>query len=133
MRVRNEVERVIDELGIHALELSDTDAISVFGSVAKQHAIEGDGPLWERLRVPGHQDADGWKSAASFFEGQVVLFSDADAKKFGYRLAANDVTKVLEECFGFVFYLTDDTFSTLVCFNDHDMLIVSRLLDGDRT
>lgn len=130
MHIRDEVRRAVSDVGIDADELAADEAVAILSALGVRHATPGNRALWERLKVPGERDADGWMKAASFFEGELILLSDADPKPFGFRLAAADVGPLLEECFGFVFYLTDSSFSKLVCFNDHDVLIVSQLLSS---
>lgn len=127
MLIRDEFVRAVRQLSVVAVALSDDELQGTFSELEALHALPGDAPLWERMTTQGQQGADMWREASSFFSDEVVLLSDADSHCFGFRLAADDVTRVLAECFGFVFYLTDPSCSTLVSFNDHDVLIVSRV------
>lgn len=125
--VRDEFVRAVRQLSVVAVALSDDELQGTFSELEALHALPGDAPLWERMTTQGQQGADKWREASGFFSDEVVLLSDADSHRFGFRLAADDVTRVLAECFGFVFYLTDPLCSTLVSFNDHDVLIISRI------
>ena len=83
-------------------------------------------PLWERLTddVSRH-DPDGWKTIGDYpYQNKVTMFFDYENESTMYSLNnVKDVTRLLSECPGFVFYVTNDELSFLLCHNDHDYLI----------
>ena len=83
-------------------------------------------PLWERLNEQvGVFDPDGWKTVEKYpFNDNLLMFFDLDNEKTMYLFSSiGDVVKILSECPGFVFYLTDCECTFLLCHNDHDYLI----------
>lgn len=82
--------------------------------------------LWERLEGEASRyDPDGWKAIGQFpCDDMVTIFFDREDEVVMYRVkSCLDLVKLLSECPGFVFYLTDDKCSFLLCHNDHDYLI----------
>lgn len=82
--------------------------------------------LWERLDyVESLHDPRGWSMVADFVGERPCLLGfepDLERSAFEFRRGA-DLTAVLGECSGFVFYVCDEELSYLLCFNDHDYLI----------
>ena len=81
--------------------------------------------LWERLRGGASmQNPEGWTVPARFVGESPCLLSfepRLDGSVLELRRGA-DLTDLLGECSGFVFYVCDEEISYLFCFNDHDYL-----------
>jgi len=85
--------------------------------------------LWERLRsgrAASTQDPDGWRRIDEFTKGTpfVVFFERPNDGMLAF-VAGVRLVPLLEEAPGFVFYVTDAAAEYLVCFNDHNFLIVA--------
>ncbi len=123
--VRSEIAALLNN---GAVELQRSEAVAHLGLLAAKFGVAGARPLWERLRdsVSLH-DADGWRLVSEYVRGAAVLViegSDGDA--LGYRFKeSRELTRVLEESSGYVFYVTDAEATYLLCFNDHDYLIAA--------
>ena len=70
------------------------------------------------------QDDNGWRSIEEFIkDNECILFFNEIDKKIAIKFKSGyDLVKLLEETWGFVFYVTDNMSRYLICFNDHDCL-----------
>ncbi|NUQ73224.1 MAG: hypothetical protein HUU21_06695 [Polyangiaceae bacterium] len=79
------------------------------------------------------QHPEAWTWIHEFVgNGPVLLFYDSslDSKAHPDRSmflvpSGRALVELLEECYGFVFYVTNDNTDFVLCFNDHDYLIGS--------
>lgn len=124
MTLDDEIRAGISTAKIEAAPLSDSESRATLSALTTSYAAAGRGPLWERLRdAESLQSRDGWKHAGFLDEPARLLVFQGN-RVFGYRLRrATDLPKLLEECYGFEFYVTDDEVTYVVVFNHHDMLI----------
>lgn len=88
----------------------------------------GKSPLWERLiSSTSVHDMNGWQYIASFVNKQPILVF-FDETQDSTAVLVNDggnLTNILAECTGFIFYITNQNCDYVICFNDHDVLIGS--------
>ena len=80
--------------------------------------------LWERLlNTESYVDADGWKIMGTLIGNKkCILFLDEE--RFCLKISNGILLqKILEETYNFVFYITDQRLSYLLCHNDHDFVI----------
>ena len=52
----------------------------------------------------------------------ILLFNEADDKNAFWIANGEELQKILEDSFGFEFYIIDCEQSYLICFNHHDIL-----------
>ena len=108
-------------------QLTPVESDYVRNCVEKKYApLKGLTPLWECLEGEASKyDPEGWKAIGEFpFKNKVTIFFDKENEPTMYSANnCNDVVELLSECPGFVFYITDDNYSFLLCHNDHDYLI----------
>lgn len=124
------MELAFDELNCKGILLTDIEVAQVRESIEKLYAVKKGSflPLWERLiQEQSIHDPNGWKVIENYHcDGEVIMFFDQPCERTMFRFnSIEDVVMVLNESPGFVFYLTDDNFSFLICQNDHDYLIGS--------
>lgn len=85
-------------------------------------------PLWQRLvRDASRYDPEGWRRIGDYpYESKVTVFLDEGDENTMYSLdSCKEVVNLISECPGFVFYVTNENCSFLLCHNDHDYLIGS--------
>jgi hypothetical protein len=125
--IKDAVIDASNAVGCSIVQLSREESERVRACVEEKYATGFGGlPLWERLSSDcSRYDPDGWRMIADFSLGnRVTFFFDRESESVMYSVAScGDVVKILSECPGFVFYLTDEDFDFLLCFNDHDYLI----------
>jgi hypothetical protein len=69
-------------------------------------------------------DADEIMSVCSNFGYEAYLLTSQECDRSVVFLKNGlNLSAILGECTGFIFYLTDLNFTYLICFNDHDILI----------
>jgi hypothetical protein len=125
--VAGEVLKVIEALGIRARPLTPEEGKELWGLVAVIYAGGNTRRfMWERLLdATGVQFPEGWRRLADFLgtAPALLLFDPHDEKTYFEFDSGVDIPRVIEECFGFEFYVTDRQTSFLLCFNHHDFLI----------
>ena len=85
-------------------------------------------PLWEYIENDVYvNDPEAWLWMKEFLgdEPAFFFFNPEDDKEIFRFQHAKAVVDVLEDCFGFEFYISDENLSYLLCFNHHDMLIAA--------
>jgi hypothetical protein len=113
--------------GCQVRQLNRDESMAIWKCVEDSFtAYHGQSPLWERLEDDlSKYDPDGWRAIGEFpYDGRITLFFDKNNETTMYSINnCSDVVKLLSECPGFVFYITDANCSFLLCHNDHDYLI----------
>ena len=82
--------------------------------------------LWEKIiDCVSIQDQNAWMLIEEFlFNSSFIMFFDKGVDETMIELnPSTQLTKILEDCPGFVFYITNIDYTYLLCFNDHDFLI----------
>lgn len=82
--------------------------------------------LWEELgTLTGIRDPEGWSFVDHLCgSGPVFLLVEENGVS-GYEFDSGlAVKEVLANLFGFEFYLTDESLTYIIAFNDHDVLII---------
>jgi len=86
-------------------------------------------PLWDVILDEfsiKHEDSWSWVKDFKPNNTVILFFEPLDEKVAFSFPNKQSLVDTLEECFGFVFYLTDQNFSYLICHNDHDYLITTK-------
>ncbi len=121
------IEEASQSSGCNVTPLDDSESRSIRDCVESKYASSsGSLPLWERLvGEESKYDPDGWKVIGEFpCRSMVTIFFDKENEGTMYRVnSCNDVVKIISECPGFVFYVTDAECDFVLCHNDHDYLI----------
>jgi hypothetical protein len=130
MYIFNEVLDVIKELSINNFkQLSEDDSASIIDLILHKYTNQKkyQFPLWEyfnsRISV---RDEDAWNWIQDFKNNgpYILLFEYCDEKRAFEFDEIEDIVRVLNDSFGFVFYITSKNSEYILCYNDHDFLIV---------
>lgn len=123
----SEVIEICSELDFKYELLHPQDALRVRSLIITAFNLDGkQRSLWEGMKSTySVHDSDAWKKVQSFFNSEPIYFF-FDESSDGIILSlqnSDNITTILGESTGFVFYITDLSCTSLVCFNDHDVLL----------
>ncbi|MGL5939366.1 MAG: hypothetical protein ACRC2S_03105 [Waterburya sp.] len=114
-------------LSYNANILNSKDSQNVISIVKNNFCLEKKNyPIWESIiDSKGIQDPNGWQWISEFVNNKPILifFEQSDDQSIVRIENGFYISKILGECFGFVFYITDINHNYLICFNDHNILI----------
>jgi hypothetical protein len=131
--VSAEVQEAIRLTGAKARISSLRDSRSFRDAAAQKYAAAPPGSrLWERLDGRSKRSPNGWRMVGAFLgDESCILFFDPGEEATAFEFdEGKQLTPVLENCFGFEFYVTDSSLSYVLCFNHHDVLLgVGRAAD----
>jgi len=106
--------------------LEEKEAEVIRSQVMKRYTIPTDRPIWESLSDHASiQNVNGWRLIDDYLSGaSFVIFFDAKRDRLMVEVSSGaSLTRILEECIEFEFYITDPETTYLICFNHHDFLI----------
>lgn len=125
--IRNAILDASNATHCAVVQLNDEESVRIRNCVEEKYAAGiGQLPLWERLKSDfSKYDPEGWRVISDFpFDNRVTMFFDRESEANMYSISScKEAVKILSECPGFVFYITDEGCSFLLCHNDHDYLI----------
>lgn len=125
--INDAIEEACSVTGILAEKISVEKSSEIRKCVEDRYTgNRRDTPLWERLEEDNSiYDPNGWKTIGEFpYNDKIMIFFDIENESAMYSvISCSDLVKLLSECPGFVFYLTDAKCSFVLCHNDHDYLI----------
>jgi hypothetical protein len=119
------IQTAIDEHSLTVRELAPEATEKLLLDI-RQKFVEPDfeRPMWETLRSrASKRRAAGWQDIGLFVgeNSCVILIED---ERNAYECTSGKVlTKLLEECPGFEFYVTNDKGDYLLCHNHHNYLL----------
>lgn len=123
----DEIIAACQRLGCNCKLLTSTEAAAIHTGIERRFTRQANGaPLWERLHSDSSiYDKNGWKLIQNFTSGEplLIFFEWNEDQSFIMLEAGANLTAILADCVGFVFYVANATFDYLFCFNDHDFLI----------
>ena len=105
---------------------SEREAEEVLLEIESKFAKSGELPLWERVAdAQSIYDEYAWKRLGKIIgEQPIIIFFDSRRDSGVLKIDnGSKISKILSNCTGFVFYITNVQISFLICFNDHDVLI----------
>jgi hypothetical protein len=125
--IDQEIARAVGSPGIRGAALPHEDALRVLERLRERFARPRSFPLWERAPATfSRQDAKAWSWIGEYFAGSSILLLEEEASARGFQFERGvDLQRVLEETFGFEFYVTDASCDAFLCFNHHDVLIAA--------
>lgn len=129
-----EVQAEAQRLGIVVEQVSAPDMLRVRGSVYARYSSGNptfSKPLSELLEgCESIHDPEGWRLLGDLLgQREAILFFDQHIDPVGIRISDGySLQKVIGECTGFVFYVTDQESTFLISFTDHDMVLASGAL-----
>ena len=114
------------KLGIQLQRLSSDETEKVLLQLRQKYAdTESDLPLWESIgEHVSRKRANGWSDIGDYVGASPCLLVTEKDGQDVYRVpSGSDLTRLLSECPGFEFYVTNDNYNYLLCHNHHDYLI----------
>lgn len=124
----DEVISVCSNFGYEAYLLTSQECERVVSAVKNKfcYPYKNCDPIWECITVDneGVHDSQAWSWLSEFVgNNSVLIFFDRFDRSVVFLKNGLNLSAILGECTGFVFYVTDLNFSYLICSNDHDILI----------
>jgi hypothetical protein len=125
--IREDILSAAQRLKIGLAEIDEPSARKIRDNLVREYGIDQRYELTPS-NMTGHssvQHPDSWKWIGEFLSDEpVLLFYDSTAESCMFRLdSGTDVVSLLGECCGFVFCVTNESLSYVLCQNDHDYLI----------
>lgn len=123
--MRDDVSSAILEAAVSGHELSAVATATGVARIESGFAAPGPEALWERiLDADAVHNVEAWTLLGEFFTGRTLVFIAGPNRFVGFEFSSGEaLVQVLGLCPGFVFYVADTEFSSLVACNDHDVLI----------
>lgn len=127
MNISNQIKREMDK-GRRRYTFLDSKEIQYIQKNIRKKYIDNKKEgvfLWEKLsEFKKKQDSELWKYISEFIgETECIVFFNVEDDSNMIRLYSGDDLKfMLEETCGYEFYITDEKYSYLICFNHHDIL-----------
>lgn len=120
------VQETASSLGINTTRLSPERCVATFQALKSAFGdVTSVRPIWETiLSSTSRKRINGWSDIGKFVNGSSCLLLLEERGPQVFRLTnGTDLIRLLSECPGFEFYVTDEKFSYLLCHNHHDFLI----------
>lgn len=126
--ISEEIIKSANEINIRIYMLENNACNDIFNSVSEiyEKPDNNSGFIWDGLISAAYlHDPQGWLKTGDFIEENpcLLLISDGYERKAFRFLNGSDLVKLLNNTFAFEFYITDEQYSYLICFNHHDCLI----------
>lgn len=123
--ITKEINRAIksNNLKSHIISLNDIDKLRE--SLAKQYCDVDTTFGWEHFKQCFcYQNPSAWSVIKNYVKENncILFFNECDDKNAFLITNGDELQKILEDSFGFEFYLTDRDQSYVICFNHHDVL-----------
>lgn len=127
MKISAEIKKVTLINDIVVEELSDEQIKKVKSNITQKYIHSQPKPfLWDRLKEAAMiADSDGWQKLCDFVGNSkcLMFFDDIEDKSVLVISSGKSLSKLLDEMFGFEFYITNFETDYLLCFNHHDCLL----------
>lgn len=123
------INDAVKRLSILIHELDEEHAKRIRVQLEAQYANSAiEGALGERLKHSfGVLDTEGWKKIGDLTSDRriVLFFDESETRKMFELENGKQLVRILEECPGFEFYVTNQGCEFILCHNHHDYLIAS--------
>lgn len=127
----NEVLAEARSLGVKIQLVPDTEMEAIRDQVYAQYSQGNRSfqtPLCDLLgKHESLHDPDGWQFVGDLVGSrEAILFFELPSDSTGIRFPDGySLQRTVEQCTGFVFYVTDQAATFLLCFTDHDILLAA--------
>lgn len=127
MKISAEIKKIALINDIVVKELPDEQIKIVKSNIIQKYIYSQPKPfLWEQLKEAAIiADSDGWKKLCGFVGNSkcIMFFDDIEDKSVLVISDGKSLYKLLDDMFGFEFYITNFETNYLLCFNHHDCIL----------
>jgi hypothetical protein len=132
--IKNEIVRAAKDLELSFLELLEKKGAEIFYKIESKYVESKDGIfMWENLPEGiSIQNEDAWLWIDKIVEcDEIIMFFNPGNETTGFIFfSGKDIVKVLGETYHFEFYLTNKDLDYVLCFNNHNFLMVCGSLEN---
>lgn len=127
MKISAEIKKISLVNGIVVEKLSNEEIKKIKNDITRKYIHSHPKPfLWDQLKEAAvKEDCDGWQKICDFVGNSkcLMFFDDIEDKSVLVINNGKSLYKLLDEMFGFEFYITNFETNYLLCFNHHDCLL----------
>ena len=124
--IQTEVQEALEQLKINSEMLNQEQVTKIIYEICSKYTNgKTSGNIWENtvndVRVVSEND---WKWISEYIgNSKSIMFFEPTDEKIAYVFSnGQDILRVLEECCGFEFYLTNFKFDYLLTYDHHNVL-----------
>jgi hypothetical protein len=124
--IQSWISEAVTTLQFQLVRLPSEESREVLRQLRQKYADSASElPLWETIsESESRKRVDGWMDVCEYVgDSPCLLVTEKDGPD-AYRISSGrDLCRLLSECPGFEFYVTNDVYDYLLCHNHHDYLI----------
>jgi len=123
--ITKEINKIIKDYHLKSSLLPAEKMNYLYSNIIKHHCIKNTSFIWESFKdYTYYQNSNAWSLIKDYVkENKCIMFFNKSDDRNGFLISnGEELQKILEESFGFEFYITDENLSYLICFNHHDIL-----------
>lgn len=123
--ITKEINKIIKDYHLKSSLLPAEKMNYLYSNIIKHYCIKNTSFIWESFKdYAYYQNSNAWSLIKDYVkENKCIMFFNKSDDRNGFLISNGaELQKILEESFGFEFYITDENLSYLICFNHHDIL-----------
>ena len=123
--ITKEINKIIKDYHLKSSLLPAEKMNYLYSNIIKHYCIKNTSFIWESFKdYAYYQNSNAWSLIKDYVrENKCIMFFNKSDDKNGFLILNGfELQKIIEESFGFEFYITDENLSYLICFNHHDIL-----------
>ena len=123
--ITKEINKIIKDYHLKSYSLSKNEMDYLYTHIIKHYCIKYTPFIWESFKdYTYYQHSNAWALIYDYIkDNECIMFFNKSDDRNGFLISNGaELQKILEESFGFEFYITDRNLSYLLCFNHHDIL-----------
>ena len=128
--IKNEIIHAANKLNINISEIPESQTKILINSVANKYTnLKNTNFLWESFKNDfGIKNKNAWEWITKIIndknDQEVIMFFNPNDESVAFRFYNKmDIVPILQNTYGFEFYLTSKTIDYVMCFNHHDFFI----------
>lgn len=123
--ITKEINKIIKDFHLKSSLLPAEKMNYLYSNIIKHYCIKNTSFIWESFKdYAYYQNSNAWSLIKDYVkENKCIMFFNKSDDRNGFLISNGfELQKIIEESFGFEFYITDENRSYLICFNHHDIL-----------
>lgn len=123
--ITKKINKIIKDYHLKSYSLSKNEMDYLYTHIIKHYCIKDTPFIWESFKdYTYYQNSNAWALIYDYIkDNECIIFFNKSDDRNGFLISNGaELQKILEESFGFEFYITDRNLSYLICFNHHDIL-----------